>query len=487
MPRKNNSQLYFAISIKVLLLCGCSSSQSLENYLESEQAVNDYAKTIGANGYRQSIPKLISERNTNFAKGDYDNVSSLGNSIFATVERQTTGTQELIAFMSYFEDQKQLSQSMADQAYFELAMGNVREAQELFYKAHENVFEAAKEQTRIINYTVDEIIEDQLRSARWTALAETLIRGYSLANNKASGWVEFQAFASSIDKYTQMMLPIEFDYPEVDLSLDADRIRFPVYRSSIEIEEEVGIRMPNGKLRSFNKPFEAIGRVEVLQSSEVIGWCTGTLIRSNIVLTNGHCVTGKDGNAHSVDNIRFVIESSLPPTDLEDVIRTSYGVNAFFTHTGKNKAWDGDPLDDWALLRTDDTFDYWLDWVDPGEYQPSPMKKNLFLAGYSGDLTQGKYITVEWGCAILEVAQMGLKQNSFEHYNFSHNCDSAGGSSGSAIIEYSSNAEWKPYMHESGLFDLKIVGLHHSGLKNDKSKNFGMSTGGWSEAIERIH
>ncbi|NJO23162.1 MAG: trypsin-like serine protease [Sphingomonadales bacterium] len=47
--------------------------------------------------------------------------------------------------------------------------------------------------------------------------------------------------------------------------------------------------------------WEAVGRIDI----EGGGFCTGTLIATNLVLTAGHCVFEKDGTPVAVSRIRF--------------------------------------------------------------------------------------------------------------------------------------------------------------------------------------
>ncbi len=178
--------------------------------------------------------------------------------------------------------------------------------------------------------------------------------------------------------------------------------------------------------------FRAIGRVS--------SWCTGTLISPRLVLTNSHCVTDDDGQALPISKISFTFERIS--------INLRYQGITYYNSNGERGSWvSNDWENDWAVIVLGDPVDALV--AKPVEvfkgFHPRIIprtKGKLILGGYSGDLAEGNYLTVHWGCSIEQAdAQNGVINDNCSHYK---------GSSGSPYFLKGMN---------------KVVGVHAFGSR----------------------
>lgn len=92
-------------------------------------------------------------------------------------------------------------------------------------------------------------------------------------------------------------------------------------------------------------PWSAIGQLQQLDSrGNVLGWCTGTLIGSDIVLTNAHCLVDKNTKQPTQNTLQF------RPSFLNG--RSIHKANLISYEYGTNDL-DNHPEEDWALLKID--------------------------------------------------------------------------------------------------------------------------------------
>jgi pimeloyl-ACP methyl ester carboxylesterase len=213
-------------------------------------------------------------------------------------------------------------------------------------------------------------------------------------------------------------------------------------------------------------PWTAIGRIDWNIKDKVISQCTGTLIARNLILTNSHCLVKSERNPEPIiprsseqkGNIRITFKPNLVEGTFDDsatVIDYAYGWEAGVKYS-----------EDWAILKLDKNLgdDYgYLGWRSLDFSNPAIIKalrSQARLAGYSGDYPtrkqrkvsrlEGKEMDtagVHSGCTI-EGSSEGLNvaflSDGSARYNDNsekaekglilHNCDTTGGSSGSAIV-----------------------------------------------------
>jgi protease YdgD len=191
-------------------------------------------------------------------------------------------------------------------------------------------------------------------------------------------------------------------------------------------------------------PWSAIGRIEIAKADGSSYTCTGTLIGTDIVLTNAHCLmeptTNKPiiGRNQPSDNlVQIVFQASMikgVALDSARVIDYRYGTNKPQKFLG----------DDWAILKLDKPlgtmYGYlgWqnLDFSNPKIWQAT--RDHLNLVGYASDFpTQsnseygqgGDTAGMNAGCSI-----EGLETKGAFKGVLLHRCDSNPGASGGPLF-----------------------------------------------------
>ncbi|MBD2773041.1 trypsin-like serine peptidase [Iningainema tapete] len=180
-------------------------------------------------------------------------------------------------------------------------------------------------------------------------------------------------------------------------------------------------------------PWSAIGRVQGINADGQGYHCTGTLIASDLVLTNAHCVIDPDTHKLSKEILFLpnLINGDVDKTDIAVVERVVVGTDF--------KDSSGD-VNDWAVVKLNKPLGQkygYLGWKSlPSSFFTENPEKVVF-AGYSGDFPDprkkpyqgfnagpGMTAGVHFKCSILG-EQEGI---------LLHNCDTTGGSSGGAIL-----------------------------------------------------
>ncbi|RUT05089.1 hypothetical protein DSM106972_039100 [Dulcicalothrix desertica PCC 7102] len=188
------------------------------------------------------------------------------------------------------------------------------------------------------------------------------------------------------------------------------------------IPDGVDDRIP---MTSNQYPWSTIGKVQGTTADAKSYHCTGTLIYDNLVLTNSHCVLDPETGVLS-KKIEFMpnfINGRVSnPRDIASVQRVIYGTDF------KNGFQDNSK--DWAILVLDKPLGRkygYLGWKSLPTSTLTRNPKKFFFVGYSKDFPKsnpGMTAGFEAGCSITsEEANLLL-----------HDCDTAGGSSGGAII-----------------------------------------------------
>ena len=177
-------------------------------------------------------------------------------------------------------------------------------------------------------------------------------------------------------------------------------------------------------------PWSAIGRVQGTVNDGSNYHCTGSLIAENLVLTNAHCVIDPETGKLStkIEFMPNVIDKNYQ--DKAQVEQVIYGTD-----------FKNDPnrmSNDWAIMKINQPLGRkygYLGWKSLPSDVLTRNKKAFFFVGYSGDFpTQKykKYFTAGAGWTASYEANCSITAE--EAGSLLHDCATAGGSSGGAII-----------------------------------------------------
>lgn len=156
------------------------------------------------------------------------------------------------------------------------------------------------------------------------------------------------------------------------------------------------------------------------------GRCTASLIGYRIALTNSHCVTSGERKRGEIWKLKDFSKMRLnfESVEIPDSVKV---VDVIYSQVNKHRAgWlYKDYSQDWAFLVLE------RHPIKRGylgiTFQPSDLKNNkLFLAGYSGDQSDGRLLSLHWGCSLLQTYTKNRIYNT--------NCRSSPGSSGAPLL-----------------------------------------------------
>ncbi|HEX6014622.1 MAG TPA: trypsin-like peptidase domain-containing protein [Geminicoccaceae bacterium] len=188
----------------------------------------------------------------------------------------------------------------------------------------------------------------------------------------------------------------------------------------------------------------SIGRL-VSASGEGIASCTASLVGERLALTNAHCVHDHKGRLRSPAELRLNFDKLVGQrrADVEaggywvsdSVAVARINVSPTYQASGGETQSLADCGRDWAVLELDAHpagLDH-LEVLDGAEFRSSPVPgvyrgdelvgDRLVVAGYSGDLNEGRLITMDYGCPILGTGDA-----------VEYKCATFSGSSGSPIL-----------------------------------------------------
>lgn len=228
-------------------------------------------------------------------------------------------------------------------------------------------------------------------------------------------------------------------------------------------------------------PWSAIGRIEAAKADGSGYTCTGTLIGTDIVLTNAHCLMDPTtnqpiiGRNQSPDSpIQIVFQAGMikgVALDSARVIDYRYGTNKPLKFIG----------DDWAILKLDKPLGVmygYLGWQNLDFSNPKisqATRDRLNLVGYASDFpTQanreygqgGDTAGMNVGCSIEGIEMKGASKGVLLH-----RCDSNPGASGGPLFAQFSDGNYY------------ILGLHSGSSELRKSTR--LSNGDISGVINR--
>nr|WP_269331486.1 serine protease [Futiania mangrovii]MCP1335545.1 serine protease [Futiania mangrovii] len=192
---------------------------------------------------------------------------------------------------------------------------------------------------------------------------------------------------------------------------------------SARVVEQTGID-PDGIRITLMPAYDPLTNIGRLVSPE--GTCTASLVGPALALTNAHCVTSYPRQSRSVRagrwpastrDIHILFEGLYLP-DRVRVVDVTLNDGASW-----RVRYDGDYSNDWALLELD-RHPAGRGWFGTADLSRSEAHR-IFIAGHSGDLNDGRFLTVHWDC-------LGTLKGGSPILH--HSCATAPGSSGTPIL-----------------------------------------------------
>lgn len=282
-------------------------------------------------------------------------------------------------------------QAQALEAFSYLAGGKIQEAKLKYRLLFEDV--------RLYEQYRERKFRERITSARmWEAFGFAM---FAAASAYESGE------PSSLDLISALVVASESLSRPVEGGVDAKLV------SGAKLESD-GVRLT---ILPTVGPFAQIGRLFTGS-----GRCTASLIGEALALTNAHCVTKRSGKM--VEKGRwplrgghmYITFEGLYASDRVNVVDIVLHEDGFW-----NTEYAGDYRNDWAVLKLD-RHPAGRGWFGIAHEQ-FEKRENIFIAGHSSDLNDGRFLTVDWNCDGLGTEDLVV-----------HSCRGAPGLSGAPIL-----------------------------------------------------
>jgi protease YdgD len=251
--------------------------------------------------------------------------------------------------------------------------------------------------------------------------------------------VLLRGFASALSQESTVQLaPIAPNFATFDLSTNLEPFIPPnLEQSNNPNEGGRGVigRDDRVSVTSRSYPWSAIGRIEYQDANGENYICTGTLVKSDIVLTNAHCVVDPETQT-AYQNLQFA--PNLIDGKLQAESDRTTAIEAWLGTDFSDRNEHPHP-DDWAFLKLEQPLGETYGTIGWRSLPLSVLIENpeqFIMVGYSGDFptdNPGATAGVHEGCSIL---------GSLEDDVLRHNCDTFGGSSGGPILGILDDQYW---------------------------------------------
>ncbi|GAA3538980.1 trypsin-like serine peptidase [Zobellella aerophila] len=405
------TKLHFTLVLTTAILVGCAGYGTTQSGLANKIRVESLKEKSALQDYTD---------------GKYDMAITKWKEIAENLNNEATSQKN-----SYFTDIRYLDKAriLSNIAWSHLTNNNIEIARLYYEDAFNTLYDGEHSHKMILhNSKINEIS--------------------NMTTMKAISEINMQLASDNISKHISS---VAYNYSSQELNDKKflQPVTPPKFFDDIEDRTSDGIRL--NVLPSI-PPLLNIGKLDTGG-----GRCTASLIGYRIALTNSHCVTsgeekrGKIWILKDFSKMRLNFES----VEIPDSVKV---VNVIYSQ--KNKRRGGwlykDYSQDWAFLVLE------RHPIKRGHLgitsKISDLKNNkFFLAGYSADQSDGRLLSLHWGCSLL--------RTHTKNRIYDTNCRSNPGASGSPLLLINGNNK-----------HVYIAGLHAFGKHSTPGTAGGLTT-----------